>query len=106
MSERRLGPTPSSEFCSASSCHWTRNLRWELCSYLFKIIVEKGNYRDSVTLMKVSNEVSKSKGVSQPAVLMATPLNQRFLTDARFKGSQADNAAHNDVLIAQAAPSE
>src|SRR5712692_6397045 len=33
MSERRLGPTPSSEFCWASSCHSTRNLRWELSSY-------------------------------------------------------------------------
>src|SRR5712692_1302914 len=106
MSERRLEPTPSSEFCSASSCRSTRNLRWELFSYLFKIIVEKGNYRDSVTLMKVSNEVSKSKGVSQAAVLMATPLNKRFLTDAGFEGSEVEKAGPNDLIIAIEAASE
>src|SRR3989441_10039225 len=100
MSERRLGPTPSSEFYSASSYHSTRNLRWESCSYLFKIIVEKGNYRDSVTLMKVSNEVSKSKGVSQAAVLMATPLNKRFLKDVGFKGSEVEKAGPDDLIIA------
>ena len=77
-----------------------------MCSYLFKIIVEKGNYRDSVTLMKVSNEVSKSKGVSQAAVLMATPLNKRFLTDAGFKGSEVENAGPNDLIIAIEAASE
>src|SRR3989441_3404168 len=100
MSERRLGPTPSSEFYSASSCRSTRNLRWELCSYLFKIIIEKGNYRDSVTLMKVSNEVSKLKGVSQAVVLMATPLNKRFLMDAGFKGSEVEKAGPDDLIIA------
>src|SRR5256712_4149863 len=100
MSERRLGPTPSSEFYSASSCRSMRNLCWELCSYLFKIIVEKGNYRDSVTLMKVSNEVSKSNGVSQAAVLMATPLNKRFLMDAGFKGSEVEKAGPDDLIIA------
>ncbi|TLY17857.1 MAG: hypothetical protein E6K86_00805, partial [Thaumarchaeota archaeon] len=69
-------------------------------SYLFKIIVEKGNYRDSVTLMKVSNEVSKLKGVSQAAVLMATPLNKRFITDAGFEGSEVEKAGPDDLIIA------
>jgi len=77
-----------------------------LCSYLFKIIVEKGNYRDSVTLMKVSNEVSKSKGVLQAAVLMATPLNKRFLTDAGFEGSEIEKAGPDDLIIAIEAASE
>src|SRR2546426_10925021 len=105
MSERRLGPTPSSEFYSASSCRSTRNMRWESCSYLFKIIVEKGNYRDSVTLMKVSNEVSKSKGASQAAVLMPTPLNKSFLTDAGFMGSEAEKAGPPGVILAVEAAS-
>ncbi len=77
-----------------------------MCSYLFKIIVEKGNYRDSVTLMKVSNEVSKSKGVLQAAVLMATPLNKRFLTDAGFEGSEIEKAGPDDLIIAIEAASE
>src|SRR2546428_8872651 len=106
MSERRLGPTPSSDFCSVSSYHSTRNQRWELCSYLFKIIIEKGNYRDSVTLMKISNEVSKLKGVSQAAVLMATPLNKRFLTDAGFKAGEVEKAGPDDLIIAMEAASE
>jgi len=73
---------------------------------LFKIIVEKGNYRDSVTLMKVSNEVSKLKGVSQAAVLMATPLNKRFLADAGFEGSEVEKAGPDDLIIAIEAASE
>ena len=73
---------------------------------MFKIIVEKGNYRDSVTLMKVSNEVSKLKGVSQAAVLMATPLNKRFLADAGFEGSEVEKAGPDDLIIAIEAASE
>ena len=68
--------------------------------------MEKGNYRDSVTLMKVSNEVSKLKGVSQAAVLMATPLNKRFLADAGFKGSEVEKAGPDDLIIAIEAASE
>src|SRR5438445_6109303 len=100
MSERPLGPTQFSEFCSVSSYHSTRNLRWESCRYLFKIIDEKGNYRDSVTLRKVSNVVSKSKGVSQAAILMATPLNKRFLKDAGLKESEVEKAGPDDLIIA------
>ena len=68
--------------------------------------MEKGNYRDSVTLMKVSNEVSKLKGVSQAAVLMATPLNKRVLTDAGFKGSEVEKAGPDDLIIAIEAANE
>ena len=50
--------------------------------------------------MKVSNEVSKSKGVSQAAVLMATPLNKRFITDAGFEGSEVEKAGPDDLIIA------
>src|SRR3989442_13459078 len=106
MSERRLGPTPSSEFYSASSCRSTRNLRWELCNYLLKVSGQQGKHRDSVTPMKVPNEVSKSKGVSRAAVLMATPLNKRFLTDAGFKGSEVENAGPDDLILAIEAASE
>jgi len=64
------------------------------------IIVEEGNYRDSVTLMRISNEVSKLKGVSQAAVVMATPLNKKFLADAGFKGREMERAGSDDLIIA------
>src|SRR5437899_11088990 len=56
--------------------------------------------------MKVSNEVSKLKGVSQAAVLMATPLNKRFITDAGFEGSEVEKAGPDDLVIAIEAASE
>jgi FdrA protein len=56
--------------------------------------------------MKVSNEVSKLKGVSQAAALMATPLNKRFLTDAGFEGSEVEKAGPDDLIIAIEAATE
>ncbi len=69
------------------------------------IVVKGGNYRDSVTLMRVSNEVSKLKGVSQAAVVMATPLNKRFLADAGFSGGEIERAGPDDLIIAVEAQS-
>ncbi len=70
------------------------------------VIVKGGNYRDSVTLMRVSNEVSKLNGVSQAAVVMATPLNKRFLADVGFKGGEIERAGPDDLIIAVEAQSK
>src|SRR5712692_2731301 len=71
-----------------------------------RIIVKKGSYRDSISLMKISNEVSKLRGVSQTAVVMATPLNKRFLADVGFKGGEIEGAGPDDLIVAVEAKSE
>ena len=71
-----------------------------------RILVRKGSYRDSVSLMKISNEVSKCRGVSQTVVVMATPLNKRFLADSGFKGEEIEGADPDDLIIAVQAQGE
>jgi len=65
-----------------------------------KVVVEKGSYRDSITLMKVSNEVSALRGIKQAAATMATPLNKRLLRDIGFTGKDIDSAGPDDLIIA------
>lgn len=65
-----------------------------------RVIVRKDTYRDSVTLMKVSNETSRLNGVSQAAVVMATPPNKQLLKDVKLLTEEAENATPNDLVIA------
>ncbi len=65
-----------------------------------KVIVKRGNYRDSITLMKISNALRGLKGVSQAAVVMATQLNKKLLADVGFRASEVDNAATEDMIVA------
>jgi FdrA protein len=65
-----------------------------------KVVVEKGSYRDSITLMKISNEVSTLSGIKQAAATMATPLNQRLLKDIGFQGKEIESATPEDLIIA------
>jgi FdrA protein len=65
-----------------------------------KVVVERGSYRDSITLMKISNEVSALAGVKQAAATMATPLNKRLLKDIGFVGRDIDAAGADDLIIA------
>ena len=65
-----------------------------------KVVVEKGRYRDSITLMKISNEVSVLGGIKQAAATMATPLNKRLLRDIGFEGKEIESAGPEDLIIA------
>ncbi|HXQ92099.1 MAG TPA: acyl-CoA synthetase FdrA [Nitrososphaerales archaeon] len=71
-----------------------------------KIIVKKMTYRDSISLMKISDGLSKLSGVTQAAVVMATELNRRVLTEAGFKDAAIDRAASDDMIIAIEAKDE
>ena len=44
--------------------------------------------------MKISNSISKLSGVTQAAVVMATELNRRVLSEAGFKDAAIDLADH------------
>jgi FdrA protein len=65
-----------------------------------KVIVKKSTYRDSISLMKISNSISKLPGISQAAVVMATELNRRVLSEAGFIDAAIGQAANNDMIVA------
>ena len=43
-----------------------------------RVILKKSTYRDSISLMKISNSISKLPGITQAAVVMATSLTVEF----------------------------
>ena len=52
-------------------------------------IIKRGTYRDSVTLMKISTEISALKGVFQAVVVMGTELNKKLLEESGLLSDQA-----------------
>jgi FdrA protein len=71
-----------------------------------RIISKRGVYRDSITLLRVSQGVKKVAGVRQAAVVMATPLNKRVLADIGFVGPQIEDARTDDLVVAIEAEGE
>ncbi len=65
-----------------------------------RVVVKKATYRDSISLMKISNTLSKLPGVSQAAVVMATELNRRVLSEAGFEDAAIGRAAGDDMIVA------
>ncbi len=65
-----------------------------------KIVVKKATYRDSISLMKISNDLSNIPGVTQAAVVMATELNRRVLSEAGFADPAIGRAATDDMIVA------
>jgi FdrA protein len=65
-----------------------------------RVIVKKSNYRDSISLMKISNSLSKLPGITQAAVVMATELNRRVLSEAGFADAAIGGAATSDMIVA------
>lgn len=67
---------------------------------LSRVILHRGVYRDSITLLRVSQSVEKVEGVFHAAVVMATPLNMRVLSDLGFKQADVKGAKSDDLVIA------
>ena len=65
-----------------------------------RVIVKNATYRDSISLMKLSTGISRLPGVTQAAVVMATELNRRLLTQAGFKDPTIDRAGGDDMIVA------
>ena len=62
-----------------------------------RVIVRRGAYYDSVTLMLVSRAAGATEGAEDVSVGMATPLNLELLRD---QGFTIDDAGPNDLVIA------
>jgi len=65
-----------------------------------RVVVKKATYRDSISLMKISNTLSKLPGIAQAAVVMGTELNRRVLSEAGFADTAIGRAASDDMIIA------
>lgn len=68
-----------------------------------RLLIRKGTYRDSITLLRISKGVEKVSGVTAAAVVMGTPLNKRVLSDMGFGGREVQYSSTDDLVIAIAA---
>lgn len=62
--------------------------------------MKKGTYRDSITLLRITKKVASLPGVKQAAMVMATPLNMRVLSDIGFSDPSLKQARTDDLVIA------
>lgn len=65
-----------------------------------KTIIKPSEYRDSVSLMLVAQELAGLPGVTDAAVVMATEANKAILKEAGLLTPEAAAASPNDLVIA------
>lgn len=65
-----------------------------------KVVIEKNAYYDSVTLMSLSEEVSKEEGIEKAVVSMGTDMNKELLGNIGLLTEEAAGASENDLIIA------
>ena len=65
-----------------------------------KTIIKPSEYRDSVSLMLVAQELARLPGVTDAAVVMATEANKAILKEASLLTPEAAAASPNDLVIA------
>jgi succinyl-CoA synthetase alpha subunit len=71
-----------------------------------KSAVRKGDYRDSVVLMRISKELESRPGIRKGSVMMGTENNKQLLRDAGLFTAEIERAGANDLIIAVEAESE
>lgn len=68
---------------------------------MYKYIIKKENYyKDSITLMSVTNKINGFEGVINSAVGMATEMNVEIIKRIGFNDSEIGNISSNDMIIA------
>lgn len=73
---------------------------------VLKCNIRKGDYRDSVVLMRVSTELESKAGVRKASVMMGTDNNKELLKDAGLYMEEMEKAGPNDLIIVVDAESE
>ena len=63
-------------------------------------IVKQNLFRDSIQLMKLTEDVKKIRGVDDAVVSMGTDTNRRLLEDLRLLGKEGKGAGDGDLVIA------
>lgn len=62
-------------------------------------VVRRGQYFDSVFLMRVADRMTAQPGVTQAAAVMGTPANKELLIEAGFVCPELDTAGANDLVV-------
>lgn len=62
--------------------------------------VRKGEYFDSVFLMRVADKMGAQPGITQVAAVMATSANKELLAEAGFTCAEIATAGPNDLIVA------
>lgn len=62
-------------------------------------LVRRGQYHDSVFLMRVANKIAGQPGVTAAAAVMATDANKQLLREAAFDPPDASAAGPNDLVV-------
>ena len=63
-------------------------------------VVKRNLFRDSIQLMRLSEDVKKLEGVDDAVVSMGTDTNRRLLQDLGLLGSVSKSAGDGDLIIA------
>ena len=71
-----------------------------------KNLVKKNFFRDSLQLMRLSEEVKKLPGILDAAVLMATDTNKEILQKLGLLTSDGEKALKDDMILAVKAEDE
>lgn len=68
--------------------------------------VDRGNYMDSVALMRVSRKVAALQGVQEASLMMGSPSNKELLQAAGLLEPEGALAGANDLIIAVCASTQ
>lgn len=66
---------------------------------MLKTIIKENLYKDSVTLMLLTNEISEVKGVNKVSIMMGTPANKDIFENSGLKTAELEKASSNDMAI-------
>jgi succinyl-CoA synthetase alpha subunit len=64
------------------------------------VVIKPNFYRDSLQLMKISEKLHQSSGVSEASIVMATETNKGVLIRLGFSPSLIEQAKESDMIIA------
>jgi len=63
-------------------------------------VVKRNLFRDSIQLMRLSEDVKRLEGVDDAVVSMGTDTNRRLLQDLGLLGTESKSASDSDLIIA------
>ncbi|MGE3912846.1 MAG: acyl-CoA synthetase FdrA, partial [Chloroflexota bacterium] len=67
---------------------------------VYRALVRRDTYRDSVELMRVAAQLEQLSGVERAALLMGTPANREIMAAAGLLRDDAETAGPNDLVVA------
>ena len=67
---------------------------------ILDVLIKENYYRDSLQLLKISDNIKQNDGILEAAVVMATKTNKEILNRLGFNLPKIDQAKNTDVIIA------